>query len=347
MELTLRHIAESVGGAIVGDDQVSIKGINSLPLAEKGEMSFLADPRLKDQIRVTKASAVIVREFSGLYQGPQLIVSDPYLAYARVAAMFAPPIPRFPGISEKAIIGKGTHIGKDVSIYPFVWVGRESVIGNGVILFPGVYVGDRATVGDGSVIYPSVTIMSDCIIGKQVIIHAGTVIGSDGFGYARDGDISVKIPQTGIVQIEDDVEIGANNAIDRAAFGKTVIRKGVKTDNLVQIGHNVVIGENTIIVAQVGIAGSTTIGKCVVIGGQVGLTDHIAIGDRVMIGSKSGVAKSIPADEVVSGIPTMPHRLWLRTRGHIRRLPEYSDRLKELENRVKELEEQLRKESRG
>jgi UDP-3-O-[3-hydroxymyristoyl] glucosamine N-acyltransferase len=344
LEITLKHIAESIGGTVIGNGQVLIKGINSLIFAKNGEISFLADPRLKDQIKITKASAIIVKEFTSLYKGPQLIVPDPYLAYARVATIFAPPIPRFPGISEKAVIEEGSQIGKDVSIYPFVYVGRESVIGNKSVLFPGVYVGDRVTVGDGSVIYPNVTIMSDCIIGKEVIIHAGTVIGSDGFGYARDGDISVKIPQTGIVQIEDKVEIGAVNAIDRASLGKTLIQKGVKTDNLIQIAHNVVVGENTIIVAQVGIAGSTRIGKNVVIGGQVGFADHIEIGDRVMIGSKSGVAKSVPSGEVVSGIPTMPHRLWLKTRGHIRRLPEYFERLKELENKVKELEEQLKQE---
>ena len=343
MELTLKHIAESIGGTVVGDEQVLIKGINSLLLAEKREISFLADPRLKNQIKVTKASAVIVKELTSLYQGPQLVVPDPHLAYARVATIFAPPVPRFPGISEKAVIEEGTHLGKDVSIYPFVYVGEESVIGNKVVLFPGVYIGNKVKVGDGSVVYPNVTIMSDCIIGKEVIIHAGTVIGSDGFGFARDGDASVKIPQTGIVEIEDNVEIGANNTIDRAALGKTLIKKGVKTDNLVQIGHNVVVGENTIIVAQVGIAGSTRIGKNVVIGGQVGFADHIEIGDRVMIGAKSGVAKSIPGGEVVSGIPTMPHRLWLKTRGHIRRLPEYSERVKKLENKVKELEEQLKK----
>jgi UDP-3-O-[3-hydroxymyristoyl] glucosamine N-acyltransferase len=342
LELTLKHIAESAGGTVVGDDQVAIKGINSLVLAEKGEISFFADLRLRDQIKATKASAVIVKELTSLYQGPQLIVPDPYLVYARVAAIFAPPVPRFPGISEKAEIGEGTHIGEDVSIYPLVYIGRGSAIGNKVIVFPGVYVGDRVTVGDGSVLYPNVTIMSDSIIGKEVIIHAGTVIGSDGFGYARDGDVSVKIPQTGIVQIEDRVEIGAQNAIDRAAFGKTLIGEGVKTDNLVQIGHSVVVGENTIIVAQAGIAGSTKIGRNVVIGPQVGIIDHLEIGDRVMIVGGSGVAKSIPAGEVVSGLPTMPHRLWLKTRGHIRRLPEYSERLKELENRVKELEKQLK-----
>ncbi len=343
MELTLKRIAESIDGTVKGDDKVLIKGINSLLFAEKGEISFLADPRLKDQIKITKASAIIVKEITSLYQGPQLVVPDPHLAYARVATIFAPPVPRFPGISEKAVIEEGTHLGKDVSIYPFVYVGEESVIGNKVVLFPGVYIGGRVKIGDKSVIYPNVTIMSGCIIGREVIIHAGTVIGSDGFGYARDGDVSIKIPQTGIVEIEDNVEIGANNAIDRAALDKTLIKKGVKTDNLVQIGHNVVVGENTIIVAQVGIAGSTRIGKSVVIGGQVGFTDHIEIGDRVMIGAKSGVAKSIPGGEVVSGIPTMPHRLWLKTRGHIRRLPEYSERVKKLENKVKELEEQLKK----
>ncbi|NVM24905.1 MAG: UDP-3-O-(3-hydroxymyristoyl)glucosamine N-acyltransferase [Desulfobacterales bacterium] len=344
MELTLRHIAESIGGTVIGDDQALIRGINSLHLAEKGEMSFLADPRLKDQVKGTKASAVIVKELTSLYQGPQLIYPNPYLAYARVATMFAPAIPRFPGLSEKAIIGEGTHVGKDVSIYPFVYVGQEAVLGDRVILFPGVYVGDRVTVGDGSVVYPNVTIMADCIIGKEVIIHAGTVIGSDGFGYAWDGDVSVKIPQTGIVQIEDRVEIGAQNTIDRASLGKTLIQKGVKTDNLVQIAHNVVVGENTIIIAQAGIAGSTRVGRNVVLGPQVGVSDHLEIGDRVMVVGGSGVVKSIPAGEVVSGFPTMPHRLWLKTRGHIRRLTEYSERLKELENRVEELEEQLKRE---
>ncbi len=344
LALTLKHIAESIGGAVRGDDRVLIKGINSLLEAEEGEISFLAGPRFKDQVKATKASAILVGEPTSLYQGPQVIVSDPYLAYARVATIFAPAIPRFSGISEKAVIEQGTRLGNDVSIYPFVYVGKESVIGNNVILFPGVYVGNRVRLGDETVIYPNVTILSDCIIGKYVIIHAGTVIGSDGFGYARDGDVSVKIPQTGIVEIQDNVEIGANNTIDRAALGRTLVRKGVKTDNLVQIGHNVVVGENSIIVAQVGISGSTRIGKGVVIGGQVGLVDHIEVGDGVMIGSKSGVAQSIPAGEVVSGIPTMPHRLWLKTRAHIRRLPEFAEKVKKLESRVRELEEQLKTE---
>ena len=328
----------------MGDDRISITGINSLLEAGENEISFLVRPKLRDQVMVTRASALIVKEQTDLYDGPQVIVSDPYLAYAKVATLFEPSIPRFPGISERAVIGEGTSLGDNVSIYPLVYIGKESVLGNNVIVFPGAYLGDRVTVGDETVIYPNVTILADCVIGRHVIIHAGTVIGSDGFGFVKDGDTNVKIPQTGIVEIEDNVELGANNTIDRAALGTTLIRKGVKTDNLVQIGHNVVVDENTIIVAQVGVSGSTKIGKGVVIGGQVGLVDHIEVGDRVMIGSKSGVAQSIPAGEVVSGIPTMPHRHWLRTTGHIRRLPEYAERMKELENKVKELEKQSRRE---
>ena len=344
MEVTLRYIAESVGGTVVGDDQVAIKGISSLALAKKGEISFLADPGLRDQLRVTRASAVIVKAHTDLFLGPQLVVPDPYLAYARAATMFAPPLPRFEGVSENAVIGEGALLGKGVSVYPFVYIGREAVIGDDVILFPGVYIGDGVHVGEGTVIYPNVSVLPNCIIGRNVIIHAGSVIGSDGFGYARDGDVSIKIPQTGIVQIGDEVEIGANNAIDRAAIGTTVIEKGVKTDNLVQIGHNVVVGENTIIVAQVGIAGSTRIGRNVIIGPQTGIIDHLEIGDRATVVGGSGVLKSVPAGEVVSGFPTMPHRLWLKTRGHIRRLPEYSEKLKELEKRIRELEKQRKKE---
>jgi UDP-3-O-[3-hydroxymyristoyl] glucosamine N-acyltransferase len=185
-----------------------------------------------------------------------------------------------------------------------------------------------------------VSILHDCVIGNEVIIHAGSVIGSDGFGFVRDGQINVKIPQMGYVQIDDQVEIGANNTIDRAALGKTWIKRGVKTDNLVQVAHNVLIGEDTVIVALTGISGSVNIGREVVIGGQVGINDHIRIGDRAMIGSQSGVAKSVSPGQVVSGTPSMPHRLWLRTTRLILHLPEMYDRLRRLDKKVEELEEQ-------
>ena len=209
-------------------------------------------------------------------------------------------------------------------------------------LFAGVFIGNRVKIGKRTVVYPNVTILEDCLIGKDVIIHAGTVIGSDGFGFVRDGTNAVKIPQIGIVQIDDNVEIGANNCIDRSALGRTWIKSGVKTDNLVQVAHNVVIGEGTLIVAQAGISGSVSVGRQVIIGGQVGISDHVDIGDRVMIGSQSGIAKSISSGEVVSGTPGMPHRLWLKTSGLIARLPRFNERLRRLEKKAEELEKRLK-----
>ena len=334
----LKEIADLVGGEVIGEDQVLITGIHSLLDASPGEISFFSDPRYKESLKETKASAILVSTFTDLYAGPQVVVPNPALAYARVATLFAPTPPRFSGKSEKAFIHKSAKIGEDVSIYPFVYVGEEAVIGDHTTLCAGVFVGDRVRIGNGTVIHPNVSILHDCVIGNNVIIHAGTVIGSDGFGFVRDGQINVKIPQIGYVQIDDQVEIGANNTIDRAALGKTWIKRGVKTDNLVQIAHNVVIGEDTVIVAMVGISGSVNIGREVVIGGQVGITDHINIGDRALIGSQSGVAQSISPGQVVSGTPTMPHRLWLRTTRVIPRLPEMYDRLRRLEKRLEKLE---------
>jgi UDP-3-O-[3-hydroxymyristoyl] glucosamine N-acyltransferase len=224
-----------------------------------------------------------------------------------------------------------------------VYVGEGVVIGNDVTLFPGVFIGDRVKIGDKTRVYPNVTILHGCIIGKEVIIHAGSVIGSDGFGFVRDGSVNVKIPQIGFVQIDDQVEIGANNTIDRAAMGKTWIKRGVKTDNLVQVAHNVVIGEDTVIVAQTALGGSAQIGKGVIIGGQVAVSDHVKVEDGAMIGSQSGVPKSISKGQIVSGTPAMPHRLWLKTRGLIPRLPQFTERLRSLERKVAGLEKLFKK----
>ncbi len=341
MKLSLKKIANLVGGNVIGNDNFIIEGINSLDAAVRGEISFFADRKYKESLGKTKASAIIVSEENLLFKGPQVVVSNPALAYAKVASIFAPPVPRYPGISEQAVLHDSTRIGKDVSIYPLVYVGEEALIGDNVIMFPGVFIGDRVKIGNGTIIYPNVTILHDCQIGKNVIINAGTVIGSDGFGFVRDGPVSVKIPQIGMVQIDDDVEIGANSCIDRAASGKTWVKRGVKTDNFVHVAHNVIIGEDTIVVAQVAISGSVHIGRQVIIGGQVAISDHVEIGDRVMIGSQSGVPKSIPSGEVVSGTPAMPHRLWLKTSGIIRRLPEFNEHLRHLEKRVAELEKNL------
>jgi UDP-3-O-[3-hydroxymyristoyl] glucosamine N-acyltransferase len=334
---TLKDIAELVGGKVFGSDQILISGINSLADAGEGEISFYADRRYEKKLGETKASAIFVARVTEAYPGPQVVVPHPALAHARVAQLFSAPLPRFPGISEKAVIHESSVIGTNSSIFPLVYVGEKAHIGDEVVLYPGVFVGDRVKIGNKSILFPNVTIMPDCIIGNEVIIHAGTVVGSDGFGFVRDGSRSVKVPQIGIVQIDDQVEIGAGNCIDRAAMGKTWIKRGVKTDNLVHIAHNVVIGEDTIIAAQTAIGGSAHIGNEVVIGGQVAVSDHIRIEDRSMIGSQSGVAKSLGPGEIVSGTPAMPHRLWLRTSGIIPRLPGFSERLRKIEQKVEEL----------
>lgn len=338
MEFNLKEIAVRVGGKVLGDDRVTITGIASLDEACPGQISFFADPRFKEGVKSTKASAILVGEPRDDFTGSQVLVRNPALAYAKVAALFASPPSRFEGISEKAFISKSAVVGTSVSIYPLAYIGEKAMIGDNVILFPGVFIGDRVRIGNNTVLYPNVTIMNDCVIGNEVIIHAGTVIGTDGFGFVRDGSVNVKIPQMGIVQIDDHVELGANNCVDRAALGKTWIKRGVKTDNLVQIAHNVVIGEDTVIVAQAAVGGSVSIGNQVVIGGQAAIRDHLRVDDRAMIGSQSGVAKSLGAGEIVSGSPAIPHRLWLKTSALIPHLPDFVARLRRLEKRLDDLE---------
>jgi UDP-3-O-[3-hydroxymyristoyl] glucosamine N-acyltransferase len=341
--LTVKEIAERLRGELLGDGDVDIRGVNSLGEACRGDISFFADRRYAKALGKTEASALLVAAANDLYPGPQIVVGNPLLAYAQVAHLFSPPLARFPGVSPEAVIGEGTKIGSDVSIYPFVYVGDSAEIGDGATLFPGVFVGERVKIGTKTVLEPNVTVMPDSVIGNEVIIHPGCVIGSDGFGFVLDGATNVKIPQLGFVQIEDGVEIGANSCIDRAASGKTLIKKAVKTDNLVQIAHNAVIGEDTVVVAQTAIGGSAHIGKGVIIGGQSAISDHVRVEDRAMIGSKTGVPKPIARGAVVSGIPAMPHSLWLKTRHLITRLPQLNERIRDLERKLEELEARLRK----
>lgn len=341
MEIPLKIIAQTVGGEVIGDDSILISGASSLDAAGPHEISFFADRRYEESLANTRASAIIVSEKNELFKGPQIKVPNPGLGYARVAGLFEPPVPRHPGISDKAVVNESSRIGNDVSIYPLVYVGEDALIGDNVILFPGVFIGDRVKIGKRTVIYPNVSIWQDCLIGIDVIIHAGTNIGSDGFGFVRDGAVSVRIPQRGIVQIDDEVEIGANNCIDRAALGKTWIKRGVKTDNQVHVAHNVVIGEDSIVVAQTGISGSVRIGREVMLGGQVGVIDHLEIGDRAMVAAQSAVIKDISPGEVVSGAPSMPHRHHLKVIRETKRLPQLNERLRHLEKKVKELEERL------
>lgn len=341
MSMTLEEIARAVGGELAGDKDLVITGINSLSDAGPSEISFFSDSRYRDNLRTTRAGALLISRKTNGFKGPQIAVPHVELAYAKVAALLAPPTSVHAGISPQAVVHEKSLIGKNVSIYPLAYVEEGAEIGDGTTLFPGVFVGEGAKIGKECLLYPNVAILRGCIIGNNVIIHSGTVVGGDGFGFVRNGAASIKIPQIGIVQIDDDVEIGVNNCIDRAALGRTWIQRGTKTDNLVHIAHNVVIGENTIIVAQAGISGSCHIGREVVIAGQVGISDHVKVGDRAMIGPQSGIAKQVRGGEVVSGSPAIPHRLWLKVSALMPRLPDLSQRIRRLEKQVEELEQSV------
>jgi len=330
----LVEIAKITGGRVVGDPEVDIKGASGIMDAVEGEITFLADRRKREYAFTTKATAIIVREeIEGLSKS-MLLVDNPALAFAKVLDLLYPKPYSAIGVSDKAVIGRDVILGRDVSIYPFVYIGAGSRIGDRVSIFPNAYIGEDVSIGDESIIYPNVTIRERVKIGKRVIVHPGAVIGADGFGYISDSGRHHKIPQVGTVVIEDDVEIGANATIDRATTGATVIGAGTKIDNLVQVGHNVRIGRNCIIVAQVGIGGSSEIGDETVLGGQAGIRDHVRVGSRVKGAARAGITHDIPDGQVVSGFPAISHREWLRAQAIYARLPEYIRRLQRLERRL-------------
>ncbi|MEN6465459.1 MAG: UDP-3-O-(3-hydroxymyristoyl)glucosamine N-acyltransferase [Syntrophaceae bacterium] len=343
MGKTVKEIAEFLGGTFSGDGNAVIENVKGLDEAGRGDLSFISNPKYRKKIETTEAGAILVSP--DIKSGKTLIyVKDPYIALARVVGLFYKPEEHPAGISGGAFVAEGAEVAADAVLYPGVYVGAKAVIGKRVVLYPGVKIGPQAVIGNDSILYYNVSVYGRCLIGKRVIIHAGVVVGSDGFGFANPGRDNFKIPQVGIVQIDDDVEIGANTAIDRAALGKTWIQKGVKIDNLVQIAHNVVIGQNSIIVAQVGISGSTSLGRSVIIGGQSGLVGHISVGDAVMIGAQSGISEDVAPNQIVSGSPHMPHRQWLRTQAIVGRLPELYKKISLLEKQVREMEDKLKKE---
>ncbi len=343
MEISLARIAEIVEGEIKGDFNKTIGGGAPFDDAAPNDITFADNARLLKRINETKAGAVIVPLDFQSSSKNIILVDHPRVAFAKVLKLFHQPSQPDAGISSNAHIGNSFVCGKDITIGHFAVIGNNVTIGDRVILYPNVVIGDKVVIGNDVEIYPNVTVLERCRIGSRVTIQAGTVIGSDGFGFASDGKKYYKIPQTGIVQIDDDVEIGAGNTVDRATFGKTWIGQGVKTDNLVHIAHNVKIGENTVIVAQVGISGSTTIGRHTIIAGQAGIRDHLTIGDRVTIGPQAGISKSIPKGEVVSGSPELPHRLWLKVQRIIPRLPELKRKISEIEKKLIEIERKQNK----
>ena len=339
MEMTLGELAQRLGAELRGDSHLRISGVAALEDATETEISFVVSPKYTRLAKQTAAGALIVPPGMEDLERPLLVSTNPYLAIAQALALFNERPRAALGVSPKAHLGDGVRLGPGVSIHPLAYVGEEAIIGDRVTLHGGAYVGAGVKIGDDTLIHPNVTILDRCIVGKRVIIHSGTVVGSDGFGFAQDGGRHVKIPQTGIVRIDDDVEIGANCAIDRATLGMTWIQRGAKIDNLVQVAHNVVVGEDSVIVAQVGISGSTRIGKGVVLAGQVGVVGHLEIGDGVRVGAQAGVTKSIGAGQEVLGSPAVAYREFVRTSGMISRLPDLRKKVMELEKRLAQLEQ--------
>lgn len=351
--ITLGELAAHVGGKVVGDPTVLITKVAAIDEAGRGEISFLTNPRYQRFLSQCRASAVIVvpggaREIGGAAQLNYLETANPYVAFAKIQQLFFPPVKSDGTISSKACVDSSAILDQGVTILPNAFIGARVRIGKGSILFPGVFVGDDVQLGLDCVLHPNVVVREGCRIGNRVILHAGVVIGSDGFGYAGAGSERVKIPQIGIVEIEDDVEIGANTTVDRATLGRTVIGKGVKIDNLVQVAHNVAIGENSVFAAQVGIAGSTHIGKNVTLAGQVGVGHHLQIGDGSTIGPKSGVARSVEPGAVLSGwVEAVPHKQWLRAMMLLPELPGLWRAVRGLEKRMAQLLKRAGKEVDG
>lgn len=334
MRLTLRTLAEKLGAQIEGDATTLVVGVSSVEFAQEGDIVFAESPFYLRMAQRCPASAVIVWRDAPSIGKPLLRVDSPRQAFVQVLEMFAP-CPQHPqGIDLNAVISPDAELGDEVAIGAGCVIEAGARIGRGCVLYPLCYIGQQVKIGDGCVLYPNVTLMPGVKLGNRVIVHSGTVIGSDGFGYVTVDGIHRKVPHIGSVEIGDDVEIGANVCIDRAKTGVTRIGSGTKVDNLVHVGHNVQIGENCLLVAQVGIAGSSQLGRFVVLAGQVGVTDHVNIGDGAVVLAQSGVAGHLKGGQRYFGSPAREHSKQLRLMAYTARLPELFERVKLLEQRL-------------
>ena len=339
LSYSLRELAEMVGGIVNGDDSTRITGVAGIREAASGEITFLASTRYRQYLDTTRASAVIgPREIECAM--PSIQLEDPYLGFLKVVSAFAEGTKTTydRGLHPTAIVAEDAVLGENLCLGPYCQLEPGVKVGSNSTLLRGVYVGAGAVIGRDCLVYPGVVIRDGCEIGDEVIIHPGAVIGSDGFGFAKDGEKHRKIPHIGKVVVGDQVEIGSNTTIDRATTGVTRIGHGTKIDNLVQIAHNVIIGQNCVIAAQVGISGSTELGDGVVIAGQAGLAGHIKMGDGVVIAGGAGVTKSIPAGTTVSGYPAREHAQARKLYGFTTRLPELYKKIQELARKVAQLE---------
>lgn len=340
-EFSVRELAEKLGCPFEGDGGVRIRGVASLERAGAGDLVFLASPKLRPKLLASGASAAIVPEGESASFGqiPVIKAANPHLCFARAVELFYTPLKPASGVHPSAVVAASARIGQGASVGALASVGENVEIGAEAIIHPLASIYPGAKIGEGSVIHSHVSIRENVVIGKRVTIHNGCVIGADGFGYVKGPDgRQVKIPQVGGVIIEDDVEIGANTAIDRAALDVTIIRKGVKIDDLVMVGHNVEVGENAILVAQVGISGSSRVGRDAILSGQVGIADHVAIGDGAVAAAKSGITKDVPAGTMVSGSPHLDIQEWRKFWAAAPRLYDLIKEFKRLKARVEELE---------
>ncbi|MDD3925778.1 MAG: UDP-3-O-(3-hydroxymyristoyl)glucosamine N-acyltransferase [bacterium] len=332
----LSELAEVVNGVVAGSD-VAVGGVTAVENAEEGHLTWAENPGILDRAISSAASAVIAPAGSQVDGKPLLLVENPRLAFAKILKVFAWKDEAPAGIHPTAVVGDNFNAPGDVSIQANVYIGKNVTLGDKVVIYPGVHIGDNVKIGSYTIIYPNVTIYSQISIGKKVIIHAGAVIGSDGFGYVKSSNYHYKVPQIGTVIIEDYVEIGANVTIDRATTGATIIKDGTKIDNLVHIGHNVNVGEKSIVVAQVGISGSVKIGNRVILAGQVGVKDHTSIGADTIVGAHSGVISDLEEGSFVSGYPARPHHEQMRIQAYLRKLPEMAKALRKLQTRLDEI----------
>ncbi|MDF9831000.1 UDP-3-O-(3-hydroxymyristoyl)glucosamine N-acyltransferase [Parabacteroides sp. PF5-6] len=347
MEFTAQQIADFLNGAVDGDPTIKISTFSKIEEGTPGSLTFLANPKYEHYIYETKASAALVNtDFKPEKPVSTTLIRVPnaYAALAMLLNMVEQAKPKKKGIDPTAFVSASARVGEDCYIGNLAYIGEGTTIGKNCMIYPYAYVGDFVTVGDGTIIYPHVSIYEGCRIGQRCILHSGAVIGSDGFGFAPEGESYSKIPQMGNVVIEDDVEIGANTAIDRAVMGSTTIRKGVKLDNLVQIAHNVEVGENTVMAAQVGIAGSVKVGKHCMFGGQVGLAGHITVADNVTFGAQAGVISSVKEETTLLGAPAIQAKNFMRSSAIFNRLPDIYRSMGQMQREIEELKKQISKE---
>ena len=346
--MKLRELAERLGCGLEGDGEIDIARVAGLDQAAPGDVAFFANRKYASALKRTRASAVILGHDAGPAPCAMLRSRHPYLAFANALSLFVTPSHPPPGIDARSAVAADARLGRDVSVGPFSTVGRGAVIGDRTVIYPNVCIGDGAILGEDCVIHSHTAVREGVVLGNRVVVQNGAVIGSDGYGFVRRPDgTHQKIPQTSRVVIEDDVEIGANTAIDRPAIGETRVQAGAKIDNLVQIGHGVNVGRNTLLAAQVGIAGSTSIGDNVTLAGQVGVAGHVTIGSGASAVGQSGITNSLPEGAFVSGYPAIENREWLKSSVIFRRLPELRKRIAELEQRILELETALTHGSAG